>query len=275
MRIFTVDAFTGSPFAGNPAAVCLCSGVLPDRLMQDIATEMNLSETAFVTPLNFSEIDRETRFGLRWFTPAVEVDLCGHATLASACVLFERIGNTNETIVFETRSGDLPVRREKPGEFTLDFPENGQMKSCPIPGNLLQALKIPSAVETIIEANTATLLLVLADEQEVKDVSPDYPELLRIDYAFPVKGLIVSAAGKKYDCVSRVFVPWEGIPEDPVTGSAHTILYPYWSKVLKKPVLRACQASRRGGEMLLRSGNPGRVLITGSAVTVIEGELAV
>jgi predicted PhzF superfamily epimerase YddE/YHI9 len=259
--LWVVDAFTDRPFAGNPAGVCLLDAPADDRWMQSLAMEMKHSETAFVRAVP------EGGFSLRWFTPAVEVDLCGHATLASAHALWEsgRLPLGQEAR-FHTRSGLLTAVPE--GErIRLDFPAK-PLTQCPPPDGLLEALGT-SAV--FVRKNQFDYLVELQNEDELRRLKPDVARL----QATPCRGVIVTAAGSDgFDFVSRFFAPGAGIDEDPVTGSAHCALGPYWAEKLGKRELRAFQASRRGGVVEVRlSGD--RVHLLGRAVTVLRGELAV
>ena len=256
--LFTVDAFTAERFAGNPAAVCLLLAPRDEKWMQSIAREMNLSETAFVVP-------RGVDFDLRWFTPAVEVDLCGHATLASAHVLWET-GKLDPSIParFQTKSGLLMCMQK--GEWVLmDFPSKLPAAAEP-PPELAKAVGAPIAWAG---RNDMDWLVEVASEELVRGLRPDLV-LLR---TLPVRGLIVTArANKDFDCVSRFFAPRVGVAEDPVTGSAHCALAPYWGAKLGKSELVGWQASRRGGVVRMKLSGP-RVILGGQAVTVMRGEL--
>ncbi len=251
--IYQVDAFTGTLFAGNPAAVCPLESWLDDALMQNIAAENNLSETAFFVPM-------EDRFELRWFTPATEVKLCGHATLASAHVLFHLLGYQGDKIKFVSKSGELIVTRS--GDLlSLNFPA---AKSSPIdiPPGLSEALG-KSPRETHIAFD---LLALFESQDDVLALKPNFNLLSNLD----ARGIIVTAPGKDCDFVSRFFAPRVGVNEDPVTGSAHTMLIPFWSRRSGKKKLRARQLSRRGGELFCEDLGE-RVLISGRAVTYLEG----
>jgi PhzF family phenazine biosynthesis protein len=259
LPLYQVDAFTNQPFRGNPAAVCPLKTPLPAPLMQEIAAENNLSETAFF----HAEGDA---FNLRWFTPTVEVDLCGHATLAAAFVIMTALEPTRTEVVFQTRSGALPVRRR--GElFVLDLPS-----APPQPVGDEAAL---AAVTAALGARPLELLwarswlAVLASACEVARVAPDMAATARLG-----TGLCVTAPGDGdgIDFVSRYFVPSHGVPEDPVTGSAHCMLAPYWTARLGKPRLRARQISRRGGEMACEVAGD-RVLLGGQGRLVLTGTL--
>lgn len=260
IKIFQVDAFTSVPFRGNPAAVCVLTGPAEDAWMKDVAQEMNLSETAFL-------LKRADGYGLRWFTPAVEVELCGHATLASAHVLWETgCLRPGETARFHTLSGELSAVR-KDGWIVLDFPAEPDKGIVP-PPELAAAL---GGVEPLyVGKNRFDYLVELSDEQTVRGLKPDLGLIRKL----PARGVIVTAAsGPPYDFVSRFFAPACGIDEDPVTGSAHCCLAPYWARKLGKKEFTAYQASERGG--VVRVGlKDGRALISGQAVTVLKGELA-
>ncbi len=255
--IYQVDAFTHRLFGGNPAAVVLLDDWLPDAVLQAIAAENNLAETAFVIP-------RPDVAPLRWFTPAVEVDLCGHATLAAAYVLFRHRYAAAERLCFDTRSGELTVARA--GEtLSMDFPSRPG-RPVMISDELVAALGArPREVHLARD-----LLAVFASEAEVRAIRPDFAALAALD-AFAV---IVSAPGDEVDFVSRFFAPGAGIPEDPVTGSAHCTLIPYWAGRLGKTELTARQISARGGELACRLRDD-RVLIAGRAVEYLRGEIAV
>ncbi len=260
MRLFQVDAFTGEAFRGNPAAVCLLSGPAGPAWMQAAASEMNLSETAFLEP-------RPGGYGLRWFTPATEVALCGHATLASAHVLYETgLAGPDEAIAFQTASGTLTARRDG-GLIALDFPARPAAPAPP-PPDLLAALGGPDPVWTGRSAEDD--LVVLADEAQVTGLRPDIARLARTGS----RGVIVTAPASRpgADFVSRFFAPAVGIDEDPVTGSAHCTLGPYWSARLGRPDLTGYQASPRGGVVRVRTAGD-RVTLCGQAVTVFSGQL--
>ncbi|KAK6301506.1 phenazine biosynthesis-like domain-containing protein 2 isoform X2 [Coregonus clupeaformis] len=283
--VFTVDAFTNIPFKGNPAAVCLLLHELQDDMYQNIAAEMNLSETAFIIPLNSKDdFSSGARFSLRWFTPTTEVPLCGHATLASAAVLFNKKKNVNSTVVFETLSGELYVRQQ--GEsIVMDFPLN---KPTPLGLNefkdIVKAAVGDQPVQEVCLCGTTKMLMVrLADSCDrsvLTSLQPDPAVLLRVDTGGRVRCLLVTVIGDPgcqpgYDFYSRNFFPWFGVPEDPVTGSAHTVLAGYWSEKLGKKKMLAYQCSSRGGELELELKDDGRLNIAGQAVTVLQGILTV
>ncbi len=261
MRIplFQVDAFASRVFAGNPAAVCLLDAFPGDDLLQSIAAENNLSETAFLVP-------NESGFDLRWFTPVTEVILCGHATLASAFVLFRCRKWPGESVRFRTRgSGDLVVTRQG-RMFEMDFPAR-PARPCEAPDGLADALRVRPLEVLDSEED---LLVVLAGEAAVRAVRPDFAALNEVT----ARGVIVTARGDKCDFVSRFFAPRVGIPEDPVTGSAHCVLIPYWSGLLGKEALHACQVSARGGEIFGRNAGK-RVKIAGRAALYLRGSIRI
>ncbi len=259
MQIFQVDAFTNRLFAGNPAAVIPLEDPLPVTLLQSIAAENNLSETAFLVP-------KDGDYQIRWFTPRIEVPLCGHATLASAAVVMQRLEPERKSVVFYSASGPLKVQRAGRG-YTLDFPARFS-EAVPIPEGLIEALHA-SPVEVL--ANEFNYMAVLENEQAVRTVAPNMGTLVRIGRP----GVIVTAKSDgKYDFVSRYFAPAKGIPEDPVTGAAHCMLTPYWAKRLGKTEFRAFQASPRGGEVICRLLDD-RVELQGECVFYLEGEVLV
>lgn len=257
--IYQIDAFASRLFAGNPAAVMPMESFPADSLLQALAAENNLAETAFL-------VREGDDYRLRWFTPVMEVPLCGHATLASAAVVMERLEPGRKRAVFHTASGLLTVRRADAG-YVMDFPAR---PSQPIhaPAELTEALAV-EPVEVLV--NAFNYMVVLDRVQALRALAPDMAAIARLDRP----GVIVTAPGDEtYDFVSRYFAPAKGVPEDPVTGAAHCMLAPYWGKRLGKTALRAFQASRRGGEIVCRlMGN--RVELEGSCVFYLEGEVEV
>lgn len=257
--IFQLDAFTMRRFAGNPAAVMPMAQFPDDATMLAVAAENNLAETAFLVP------DGED-WRLRWFTPAVEVPLCGHATLASAAVVMERLQPGRETVVFHTASGPLTVRRAGDA-YIMDFPARPSEKIAP-PAGLAQALGV---VPAAVYANAFNYMAVLESAEAVRGLTPDMAGVAAMDRP----GVIVTAPGDgPYDFVSRYFAPAKGIPEDPVTGAAHCMLAPYWAGRLARTDFRAFQASKRGGEMLVRLRG-GRVELEGACVFYLEGDVEI
>ena len=260
IRIVQVDAFTLRPFAGNPAAVCVLREAASEQWMRDVAREMNLSETAFLVPC-------DDGYNLRWFTPAVEVDLCGHATLASAHVLWwDGHLPPGRQARFHTRSGLLTADRR--GDWIeLDFPAKIAV-AAEAPADLLPALGLDAA--KFVGKNAFDYLVEADSEETVRGLAPDHSRLRKL----PVRGVIVTARSSsgEIDFVSRFFAPASGVDEDPVTGSAHTALGPYWAGILGKSELTGFQASARGGVVRVRTQGD-RVLLGGQAVTVMTGKL--
>ena len=259
LAIYQVDAFASATFKGNPAAVMPLAQWLPDETLQAIAMENNLAETAFFLRV-------ENGFQLRWFTPTVEVDLCGHATLASAHVLFEHLDYAGDEIVFHTRSGELKVSRGQ-GGLTLDFPA-AQLVSVSVDKNICAALGSSAVAKEAVIAleNPHAVAYVYSTEQEVAALTPNSEKLL----AASKNAVIATAPGDEHDFVSRFFGPHVGIDEDPVTGSAHCSLVPYWAERLSLTTLRARQISTRGGNLLCELKG-GRVFMTGAGVTFMRG----
>lgn len=260
IQIVTVDAFTNVPFAGNPAAVCVLPEPRPDPWLRNVAREMNLSETAFLVPRNGD-------FDLRWLTPAVEVDLCGHATMASAHVLWEDTYlPPGKQARFHTRSGLLTA--DQRGDWIeLDFPVKIATAAAP-PPDLLPALGVGSS--RAVAKNAFDYLVEVDSEEELRTLQPDHTTLRRI----PVRGVIVTTRSSTtgFDFIARFFAPGSGIDEDPVTGSAYTALGPYWAAKLGKTEMTAYQASKRGGVVRMRLNND-RIILGGQAVTVLRGTL--
>ncbi len=255
--MYQLDAFTGKVFSGNQAAVCLLEEWPEPGLMQNIAAENNLAETAFVLLQN-------NVFEIRWFTPTTEVDLCGHATLAAAYVLFHEWGYAGDEILFQTQTmGILKVSRQ--GEmYFLDFPTDSLTNYKNI-GDIEECIHVQPLE---VYKGRSDIMAVLRSEDEVKKAVPDFAKIS----ALPSRGLIITSAGNKADFVSRFFAPQSGIPEDPVTGSAHTTLIPYWAEKLQKKELSARQLSARGGALqCVFSSN--RCLIGGRVVLFLKGEI--
>lgn len=258
LKLYQIDAFAEKVFTGNPAAVCPLDSWPESTLMQHIAQENNLAETAFF-------VKKDSVFELRWFTPEIEVDLCGHATLASAHVIFEQLDFSENTIrFFSPRSGELSVRKDDKGMLTLDFPVDDTIAIQNIP-EIDKAIGL-TPLKTI--KGKTDYLLIYDSQQEIESIAPNFHLLDQLD----CRGVIVSAPGNEVDFVSRFFAPQCGIPEDPVTGSAHTTMIPYWSKVLGKTKMTAKQLSERGGNLICEYLGE-RVKISGKAVTYLIGEI--
>ncbi len=254
--LFQLDAFTASRFAGNPAAVMPMASFPGDETLQAIAAENNLAETAFIVP---SGAD----YRIRWFTPSTEVPLCGHATLASAAVVMERLEPTRRSVIFHSASGPLSVARSGT-RYIMNFPAR-LSEAVAVPDGMSAALGV---VPIEVAADPFNYIALLDSANSVRQLSPDFAAIARLDRG----GLIVTAPGDgPFDFVSRFFAPAKGIPEDPVTGSAHCALTPYWAKRLNKTEFRAFQASRRGGEIVCRL-RQDRVELEGSCIFYLEGQ---
>lgn len=255
--LYQIDAFASRLFEGNPAAVCPLDAWLPAATMQSIAAENNLSETAFFVP-------KGDGFHIRWFTPLSEVDLCGHATLATAYVLFNLLGYKKDKIEFDSRSGMLAVARDG-DRLVMDFPAQPPVP-CAIPKEIVEAFNLPP-VECL---KSEDLLVVFEREKDIEAASPDFELLTKLD----MRGVIITAPASRYDFVARFFAPKYGIPEDPVTGSAYTQLAPYWASKTGLKKFRAKQLSSRGGELRCEVAGD-RVFIAGKAVKFLEGNIRI
>jgi PhzF family phenazine biosynthesis protein len=252
---YQIDAFAGAVFRGNPAGVCLLEHWLDDSTLLAIAAENNLSETAFL-------VKKRQDYQLRWFTPEIEIDLCGHATLASAFVVFNYVDSSLDTVGFESKSGLLTVTREN-DRLSMDFPSR-KATSCPVPRALAKG--VGAEPKEVLRARD--YLAVFESEKQIQSMQPSLDKLRELDCL----GIIVTAPGVHSDFVSRFFAPRAGIPEDPVTGSSHSTLIPYWSERLGKSELHAFQLSKRGGELFCKDLGD-RVTISGTAVTYLEGTI--
>lgn len=263
LPIYQVDAFASTLFSGNPAAVVPLSTFLPDALMQSIASENNLSETAFIT------IKGPGKFNIRWFTPTMEVRLCGHATLAAAHILYQLSEESLDKMRFKTReAGTITVVPNEDGSYSMDFPTDQPKKIKPPKGlrGILGGLKPLEVHEGLDD-----LIVVLKNQAQVESIQPNFPMLAALKQ---YRGLLVTAPGKQHDFVSRCFFPAYGIDEDPVTGSAHTALTPLWAKKLEKKQLTAKQLSARGGELNCQLRGK-KVRLSGKAVTYMTGQIMV
>ncbi|MCC6286917.1 MAG: PhzF family phenazine biosynthesis protein [Chitinophagaceae bacterium] len=258
ISIYQADAFTQKVFGGNPAAVCPLDEWLPDDVMQNIAMENNLAETAFIVKENGG-------YYIRWFTPTVEVALCGHATLASAHIFFNHLGYSENEISFNSKSGWLKVSKEKNGQLTLDFPADNFEVVTDIPPAIAEGLNIEVSK---VYKGKFDYMAVVDNQKIIEGLKPDFKTLATIK----ARGLLVTAPGNEVDFVSRGFFPQSGIDEDPVTGSAHTLLVPYWASVLNKNNMKAIQLSARKGHLdCVLAGD--RVLMSGYAITYLKGEI--
>jgi len=257
LNIYQIDAFAKNTFEGNPAAICPLQSWLPDEIMLNIANENNLSETAFF-------VNENDNFHIRWFTPYKEVDMCGHATLASAYVIFEILNYKKSEIIFNSKSGILKVSKDKE-KYKMDFPVQKIVK-CDIPSNLEKAFNI----KPIECYKSMDYILVFNHEEDILNASPNLELLNNID----TRGVIITSKSKKYDFINRFFAPKYGVNEDPVTGSAFTQLIPYWNSILNKDNFMAKQVSQRGGEVFCTLKD-NRVEISGYAKMYLEGVIAI
>ena len=252
---YEVLAFTNRLFAGNPAGICILEEWLPDQLMQKIAAENNLAETAFF-------IDRGNSYDIRWMSPTAEIDLCGHATVGSAPVLFQHLGRSGNSLIFQSQSGELSVDRVD-DRLVLDFPAR---PAIPCDAPPLLAASLGAQPREVFKGRD--YMAVFEREEQVAEITPDFAELLQLDG----QGVFITAPGNDCDFVSRYFAPRVGVPEDPVTGSIHCVLIPFWSKRLGKRELHARQLSERGGELFCEDRG-ARVGIGGTAITYAEGKI--
>jgi PhzF family phenazine biosynthesis protein len=265
LKIYQADAFTSRVFGGNPAAVVPLKKWLPDAVLQNIAAENNLAETAYIVPTG-----GESDYRIRWFTPGIEVRLCGHATLATAHILFEQLDFDKPEIRFESLSGILKVKKQAVESYTLDFPTD-ILRGYDLNSSEAEIItKVLKVKPLAVFKGRDDFMAILSNEKEVADLQPYFAGLKDLD----ARGLIATAKGDKVDFVSRCFFPEAGVEEDPVTGSAHTTMTPYWAEQLGKNTLSARQISQRGGELtcVLRGS---RVDISGSAVTYLIGDIFV
>lgn len=268
LDLYWVDAFTKEIFKGNAAAVVVLREQLDEKVMQSIAAEMNVSETAFVNIIQC----KDNKYSLRWFTPKVEVPMCGHATIAVSKVLFDILGVRENEIQYDTKSGILTAKRHSEG-IILDFPVD-LYERVEVPQQLLKALGIEKIENCIYGKHTKKLVIHVCDQQQIINLNVDFEKMKSLSFEMDIKGVGVTAKGNgKYDFISRYFNPWAGVNEDPVTGSVHTVLAPYWSKLLGKNELSAYQASSRGGELKLKLNSNGRMNIIGEAVVLLKGKL--
>ena len=257
IRYYQIDAFTSKVFSGNPAGVCILKEWLPDELLQNIAFENNLSETAFI-------IDKGEYYELRWFTPTVEVDLCGHATLAPSYLILNFLKPSLNSVSFKTQSGELSAKKTG-DKIEINFPSRMPVACSPHP-DLISAI----GIEPISVYKSRDYLLLFESEEVISSINPNMDKLINLDCL----GIIITAVGNKYDFVSRFFAPGAGVPEDPVTGSAHCSLIPFWAERLKKDKMSAKQLSQRGGELLC-TNLADRVLMAGNCVIYSKGEILI
>jgi len=258
IKLYFVDAFTDKLFGGNTAGVCPLKEWLPDEKMQSIAMENNLSETAFF-------VKEGSKFGIRWFTPTIEVDLCGHATLASAHVIYNHLDFKDDRILFDSKSGELIVRKED-DMLVMNFPTDNY-KEVLVNDDLIRGLGV-NPIE--VYRGKSDYMLVCKSQKEIENINPNFDLIKRTI----IRGIIVTAKGNKVDFVSRFFAPLSGVLEDPVTGSSHTTLIPYWAERLGKKELTAMQLSKRQGKLKCRYLGD-RVEIGGEAITYLVGEIEI
>lgn len=291
--LYLIDAFTNVPFEGNPAAVCLVENekLLSEKKMQQIASEMNLSETVYIIDTKQTGFSSGNRFQIRWFTPTNEVPLCGHATVASAAVLFYQLHNTSSTITFDSASGPLITQQAPSQGITMNFPLNppGEQDKDEI-AELLKLVLPETKIHSVhYSKTTKKLLLRMSDECkrcDLESIKPDTTAMKNSETTGKIMGVIVTLKGttdngcvnkegEMYDFITRYFAPWNGIPEDPVTGSAHTVSGAYWSNVLQKKSLYARQCSKRGGDVRIQVKDDGRVDLTGQSTCVLKGSFII
>lgn len=263
IKTYLVDAFTSQIFKGNPAGVCLLTNEIDTVLMQSIALELGQAETAFCYPL-------DDKYMIRWFTPKHEMPLCGHATLATAAILFDE-DHSKDVIVFSSKSGELTVKR-KNNRFSMDFPldEPESVDESEF-AELLEAMNITDYKTMFIGKTTRKLVIHLSDSSDIHRTKPNFNKLNQLE--LNIKGVGITAQSTDYDFISRYFNPWAGVNEDAVTGSVHTLLASYWSKLFDKRTLKAFQASQRGGEIMLEVSD--RVQLIGDARIVLKGMINV
>lgn len=266
--IYGVDVFTTEYYKGNPAAVCILDRELDEERMKSIALEMNLSETAFLFPI---DLDLSI-YSLRWFTPQVEVPLCGHGTIAAAKVLFQELSLKSDEVRFQTKSGLVSARKHK-GGIAIDFPLD-EVMDFQLPKGLVEAMGITDYDDVKIGKDTRKIIIKVKDYDSVKELKPNFEKMKNISSVEALKGIGVTTKGNgEYDFISRYFNPWAGVNEDPVTGSVHTVLAPYWSKILDKKQMLAYQASGRPGEIGIEIKDNNRIELIGQAVIVLKGEI--
>ncbi|NLY46244.1 MAG: PhzF family phenazine biosynthesis protein [Tissierella sp.] len=268
LKIYQIDVFTDEPFKGNPAAVCILEEEISENHMKLIAAEMNLSETAFVLPMN----EESDTYSLRWFTPEVEVPLCGHGTIGTAKVLFDIFKIESEEIIFKTKSGRLTAQRYEDGigiDMALD-----EYEDINITDDLLAAIGIDKYIDAKVGKTTRKVIIRVDNEEQILDLNPDFSQMKSLEFTEDIKGVAITTNNtNKYDFLSRYFNPWAGINEDPVTGSVHTVLAKYWADILNKNEFIAYQASNRGGKLNLKIKDEERLEVIGEALVVLKGDI--
>lgn len=268
LKIYQIDVFTDEPFKGNPAAVCILDEEISEEQMKLIAAEMNLSETAFVLPIyNESDI-----YSLRWFTPEVEVPLCGHGTIGTAKVLFDVFKIKADEIIFETKSGKLTAKKYEEG-IGIDMPLD-KYEDIDLSADLLLALGIDKYMDAKVGKTTRKVIIRVDSEEQILNLNPDFNQMKSLKFKEDIKGVALTTNNtNKYDFLSRYFNPWAGINEDPVTGSVHTVLAKYWTDILNKKQFIAYQASNRGGKLNLKIRDEERLEVIGDAIIVLKGDI--
>lgn len=268
LKIYQVDVFTDKYYKGNPAAVCILEDEIEEEHMKSIAAEMNLSETAFVLP-----IDKKFNvYSLRWFTPEVEVPLCGHGTIGTAKVLYDEMGVDSNEIIFETKSGRLIAKRYENG-IGIDMPLD-RYSDIDISAEFLSSMGIEKYIDAKVGEITRKVIIRVDSEKEILKLKPDFNKMKSLKFTEDIKGVAITTNNtSNYDFVSRYFNPWAGINEDPVTGSVHTVLAKYWGNILNKTDMTAFQASNRGGKLILKIKDDNRLELIGEAVIVLKGEI--
>lgn len=268
LRMYQVDVFTDKYYKGNPAAVCILDREIEEEQMRLIAAEMNLSETAFVLPQ-----DKDLNiYYLRWFTPEVEVPLCGHGTIGTAKVLFDIMKIESDEILFETKSGRLIAKKYKDG-IGIDMPLD-DYEDLDISVDLLASLGIDKYIDAKVGKSTRKLIIRVDSEDEILKLNPDFNRMRALKFKEDIKGVAITTNNTRdYDFVSRYFNPWAGINEDPVTGSVHTVLARYWGHILNKNEMTAYQASHRGGKLSLKIKDRNRLELVGKSVIALKGEM--
>ncbi len=268
LAIYQVDVFTKDFFKGNPAAVCVLDKEIDEETMKDIAAEMNLSETAFLLPLD----KVNNIYSLRWFTPEVEVDLCGHGTIGTAKVLYEIMGIESDSITFKTKSGDLIAKKYDDG-IGIDMPLDNYEDFIPN-SEMLSALGINQFKTAKIGRVTRKAIIQVENEAIIRNLKPNFEVLRNTKSDVVVKGVGITTINcEGYDFLTRYFNPWAGINEDPVTGTVHTVLARYWGEILQKKEMIAYQASKRGGKLILKILDDDRLEIVGDAVITLKGQI--
>ncbi len=268
LKIYQIDVFTDEPFKGNPAAVCILDEEISEEQMKLVAAEMNLSETAFVLPTN-KESDI---YSLRWFTPEVEVPLCGHGTIGAAKVLFDVFKIESDEIIFETKSGKLIAKKSK-GGIGIDMPLD-EYEDIDLSADLLLALGIDKYMDAKVGKTTRKVIIRVDSEEQILNLNPDFNQMKSLKFKEDIKGVAITTNNtNKYDFLSRYFNPWAGINEDPVTGSVHTVLAKYWTDILNKKQFIAYQASNRGGKLNLKIRDEERLEVIGDAIIVLKGDI--